>query len=71
MLSANRSRELARVEGNVWVLDLTGLVPASTNDLHLRFLSLVETVQVFMQAHPEVSEELGIEVEVRFGDGTV
>jgi hypothetical protein len=67
-LSADRSRELSQVDRLIWVLDLSGLIPASTKDLHLRFLSLVETLQVFMQEHPKVPAELGIEVGVRFRD---
>jgi hypothetical protein len=68
VLSAGQSRELSQLDGDTWVFDLSGLVPTSTKDLHLRFLSLVETIQVFTQMHPEVAEELGIEVEVRFRD---
>jgi hypothetical protein len=67
-LTGARSRELARMEQDACVFDLTGLAPTASSDFDLRFLSLVETIQAFQKHHPEVAERLGVEVEVRFRD---
>lgn len=68
-IGATASRSCLRRDGDTYVFDFTGISPRREDDgLERRAVVLLEDIEDFRRYHPEVLDQLGIEIIIRFRD---